>query len=331
MPTVKISVENALNGPYPILSVPYHEDGSVDHETLVEEAEFVALRGVKGFIWAQSGDAIDLLTVEERKASFEPLVRTFAGRDVVVVLGCQGVNTSDMETLAQHVETLAEKYPTTPLAISCRPPLDAHDQIALERYYRALAQIARRPVIIQTWGSDERPLPSSELLIRLSREYPEIFRWIKEESGGADANERMKVECLAPEFKTVFSAWGSYGWLFQHRVYGTRGVITERVAYADVLVRMWAALERGDHVEADEIFSRYLLMMNLKETMPGSDLRGFNLYAMRKRGVFKNYVSRDYVDAKKTPGKWKLVEEKFTAAEIREIEDRFSRLVPYMK
>ena len=59
-----------IRGPFPILSVPYHDDGSLDLDVLVKEAQFVADAGVEGFIWCQSNDAIDLLTQEEKMASF---------------------------------------------------------------------------------------------------------------------------------------------------------------------------------------------------------------------------------------------------------------------
>ena len=319
-----------LSGPYPILSVPYHENGELDVETLVKEARFVADCGVPGFIWAQSNDAIDLLTVEERKASFTALAKEFSGKGTVVALGCQGRDTADMEALARHVEALAAEFPAANLVMASRPPHDARSQADIERYYKALAQIAKRPVIIQTYTSDKVPIPDSALLIRLAREHPAIYGWIKEETGGADANARMLAETSAPEVKTVFSAWGSYGWLDQHRRFGTRGVVSERAGYADVLMCIWRALEKGDAARADDAFARYLLMMNLKETIPGGHLRGFNLYILKKRGIFRNFVSREYADEAKTPGKWKLETRVFTPDEIAEIEDRFARLAPYI-
>lgn len=320
----------SLRGPYPILSVPYHADGALDVGTLVAEAQFVARCGVNGFIWAQSNDAIDLLTIDERKAGFDALARAFEGKDTVVVLGCQGRDTADMETLARHAEALAAKHPAAQIAIASRPPHDARTQGDIESYYRALARIAKRPVIIQTYTSEKVPIPDAALLARLAREFPGIYGWIKEETGGDDANARMLAETSAPEIKTVFSAWGSYGWLDQHRRFGTRGVVSERAGYADVMMYIWNALKRGDAAKADAAFAQYLLMMNLKETIPGGHLRGFNLYVLKKRGIFKNYVSREYADKEHTPGKWKLEERTFTPGEIAEIEDRYARLVPYL-
>ena len=315
-----------IRGVFPILSAPYEEDGALDIETLVREARFVADAGVDGFIWCQSNDAIDLLTPAEKKASFAALAKAFAGEDIWVTLGCEGRDTAEMVELAEEVERLAAQYPTTKLAIISRPPHDARTGEDLARYYRTLGKIAKRPVIIQTYTSDTVPIVPSDLMIRLAEEFPKVFGWIKEETGGEDANERMRKECTSPVIKTVFSAWGSYGWLDQYRNYGTRGLISERAAYADYLMEIWKALEDGNGARADELWAQYLLTMNLKETIPGGHLRGFNLYILKKRGIFKNYVSRDYADKEKTPGKWKLDTREFSPAEIAEIEDRWQKM-----
>ena len=321
---------STLRGPYPILSVPYKTDGALDVETLVEEARFVARCGVNGFIWAQSNDAVDLLTIDERKASFTALAAAFSGSETVVALGCQGADASAMESLARHVEYLDGKYPATRLVIVSRPPHDARSQEDIESYYRRLAAIAKRPVIIQTYTSDKVPIPSSKLLVSLAAEYPSVYGWIKEETGGEDANSRMIAEVSAPQIKTVFSAWGSFGWLDQYRRFGTRGLVSKRAGYADVLMYIWNALENKNEGMADAAFARYLLMMNLKETIPGGHLRGFNLYVLKKRGIFKNFLSRDYVDVEKTPGKWKLVDRVFDSGEIETIERRYAQLAPYL-
>ena len=69
--------------------------------------------------------------------------------------------------------------------------------------------------------------------------------------------------------------------------------------------------------------------MNLRETIPGGHLRGFNLYILKKRGIFKNFVSRVYADEDKTPGRWKLETRVFASGEAAEIDRRFECLKPY--
>ena len=56
-----------MRGPFPIMSTPCHEDGSVDYAALAREAQWTDDCGCPGVIWCQSNDAIDLLTLEEKK------------------------------------------------------------------------------------------------------------------------------------------------------------------------------------------------------------------------------------------------------------------------
>ncbi|MDO4366110.1 MAG: hypothetical protein Q4D70_04900, partial [bacterium] len=51
-----------MRGPFPILSTPYHADGSVDYASLARGCVFTAEGGCPGVIWCQSNDAVDLLT-----------------------------------------------------------------------------------------------------------------------------------------------------------------------------------------------------------------------------------------------------------------------------
>ena len=280
-----------LRGPFPVLLAPYGENGELDLTTLVKEARFVVDAGVGGFIWCQSRDSVDLLSLSEKKASFAALAAAFAGEDAVVALGCEGRDAAEMEALAGEVERLAIAHPTTHLAVACRPPHDARTQDDLERYYRAFAKTAKRPAVIQTCASDGAPAPAPEMLGRLSRAFPNV-----------------------------------YGWLDKYRHCGTRGMVPARAPYADYMMAVWEAIETGDVARADELRAKYLLTMNLKEALPDGALGGFDLYILRKRGVFRNCLSRGYVNKVKTPGKWKLVDRAFTPDEAAEIENCWRRM-----
>jgi hypothetical protein len=73
------------------------------------------------------------------------------------------------------------------------------------------------------------------------------------------------------------------------------GLITERAVYADLLAFIWQQMQSGeDPVALNDAYSKLLLMLNLRETIPGNQLRGFHLYVWKKRGVFKNMLSREY-------------------------------------
>jgi dihydrodipicolinate synthase/N-acetylneuraminate lyase len=312
-----------VRGPFPILSTPFTDSGAVDYEVLAKQAKFVDRCGSPGMIWPQSGDSLDLLTIEEKLRGMEVLAEATRGRPSALCLGVQGKDTEEMLLFARHAEKLA------PAAIISRPPDSGKTEEDLRAYWRALAAVAQRPVIIQTTGGTAykgKP-PSVKLMIELARESP-YFGYVKEEASPVTA--RMKELIAAkPTIRRVFSAWGGWAWLHQAQ-FGTEGLITERAAYADLLARIWALMESGRDSDAlMDAFGKLLLMLNIRETIPGGDLRGPHLYVLKKRGVFTNMVSRSYGPNKSIPEKPIVSELELSQADIDEIERRFASLKPY--
>ena len=301
------AADMSIRGAYPILTTPYFEDGAVDYDSLVKEAQWVDKAGVDGIIWPQSDDSIDLLTTEEKKRGMSALAEASKCLTARICLGIEGRNTVEMRELARHGESLAAKFNPRAVFIS-RPGDDCRTQEDLEGYYEALATVAKRPVIIQTYNGDKCPAPSVELLVKLAERHPAIYGWIKEEvRDGFEANRRMKSELAAkPPLKTVFSAWGGWQWLYQSRRLGSEGVISERAALAPMLAEIWRLMEGNDEEwKLDAAYAQYLLAINLMQTVPG-DLRGYQLVFFKEKGIFKTTVSRVYVDKTNDPYKWKL-------------------------
>ena len=72
-----------------------------------------------------------------------------------------------------------------------------------------------------------------------------------------------------------------------------------------------------------EVFSKFLLMRNLEEQIPGS-----SLYIMKKRGIFKTtFVRRSAPGA---DGRASVTERVFSPTDVQEIEYRFAALAPYL-
>ena len=99
--------------------------------------------------------------------------------------------------------------------------------------------------------------------------------------------ERMKAELRQrPPMKGIFGASFGVGWLYEMRL-GLDGVITGNAMFADLMARIWDLHERGRQEELRDAYSKFLLMRNLDEQIPGA-----NLYVMKKRGIFKTTVTR---------------------------------------
>lgn len=319
----KFPGEPRFRGPFPILSTPYTESGAVDFEILARQARFADWCGSPGMIWPQSNDSVDLLTRDEKFEGMEVLAKTTQKlRTTALCLGVQGTDTDDMLAYARH----AKKLPST--AIISRPPDTGKTQEDLREYWRALASVIKdRPVMIQTTARGDAATPSVELLIDLAKEFPN-FGYVKEELN--PIIPRMQELLASPSIRRVFSARGGYGWLYQSRL-GTEGLVTERLAYADVLAEIWRLMESGsDPARLRDVFSKFLFMLNLGETHPGN-LRGYSLQLLKMRGVFRTTLSREYGPKMVTPDKPIITDLKLSDQEIAEIEWRFDGLRPYLK
>jgi dihydrodipicolinate synthase/N-acetylneuraminate lyase len=314
-----------IQGPFLILSTPFTASGAVDFDALAKQARYVDWCGCPGMIWPQSGDSVDLLTMDEKLQGMEVLAKT--ARDLhttALCLGVQGKDTDEMLVFAKHAEKLA------PAAIISRPPDSGKTQDDMRQYWRALASVTKRPVFHQTTGgvAYRGPVPSTELLIELAKDFSN-FGYVKEEAGAVIGRMRALV-AAKPPIRRVFGARGGYGWLYELRL-GSEGLITERAIYADVLTRVWQLHQSGtDPAALRDAYSKFLLMINLSKTHPG-DLRGYQLYVWKKRGVFQTMVSRQYGPNRTTPASPIYSELALTEEEIAEIEFRFEALKPYQK
>ena len=300
-----------LRGAFMILATPFTDAGEVDWDDLTKEARFVDQCGAHGMVWPQGSSSVANLTKAERLRGMEVLAAS-ARRTSALVLGVQGHDTAEMLEYARRAEALA------PDAIIAMPPSAAKNLDDYREYFRALGQVTKRPVFVQTSGGVRDLAPTVDLLVDLAREFPHVA-YIKEES--APLLERMAAELTRrPPLKGVFGASYADGWLFEMRL-GLDGVMTGMAMYADLMARMWELHVRGEAEALRDAYSRFLLMRNMNEQVPGSDL-----YVMQKRGIFKTTTTRTGGAAA-----WKPRRATLTREAIAEIEYRFAALKPYLR
>jgi dihydrodipicolinate synthase/N-acetylneuraminate lyase len=300
-----------IRGAFMILTTPFTDAGEVDWDDLAREVRFVDQAGAHGLVWPQGSSGVANLTKEERMRGLEVLAKANQGRKPALVLGVQGRTTEEMLEYARRAEALA------PDALIAMPPSAARSLDEYREYFRALARATRRPIFIQTSGGAKDLAPTVDLIVELAREHPHLA-YVKEES--APLVERMKAELKQrPPLKGVFGASYADGWLYEMRL-GLDGVMTGMAMYADLMARMWELHERGDAERLRDAYSRFLLMRNINETIPGADL-----YVMQKRGIFKTTTARTGGAAA-----WKPKPLTLSPDAIAEIEFRFAALQPYL-
>ena len=307
-----------IGGVFPLLCTPYSEDGSLDCETLAKEARFVADCGADGVIWPAANDAMKWLSPEEERSGLEAIAAALNGRDVWFTPCCPGTNTEETLRRAGVAAEIAAKHPNLKTTMLVRMADDAKSDADYARQYDALAAATKLPVIIQTYNG-KSPMPSAKLLIDLAKRYPKTYGWYKVEGTGSGivpcARELIAAK---PVVKTVFSGWGGRDWLYHYRRVGTRGVISQRPMYADLMVKTWNALEASDP-SADELFAKFMYLRNLDNVLPATEMRGWNLYVLKKRGVFRNTLSRT---KQRGDGSWEVADVSLSDADKAEIDAR---------
>ena len=301
-----------LGGALMILATPFTDAGEVDWDDLVREVAFVDRSGAQGIVWPQGSSGVANLTKAERLRGMEALAAAARGRPGVLVLGVQGRDTAEMLEYARRADALA------PDAMIAMPPSGAKTVDEYREYFRALGRATARPVIVQTSGGAKDLAPPVDLIVELAREFAHVA-YIKEES--PPLLERMTAELARrPPIKGVFGASLADGWLYEMRL-GLDGVITGMVPYADLMARMWALHTRGETETLRDAYSKFLLMRNLNQQLPGVDL-----YVLKKRGVFKTTTTRTGGAAAWKPRRAELPREA-----VAEIEYRFAALKPYLR
>ena len=243
-------------------------------------------------------------------------------KTTALCLGVQGKDTDDMLVYARHAKELAST------AVISRPPDTGKTQDDLRQYWRALAEvITDRPVMIQTHGRRGAATPTTALLIELAKEFPN-FGYVKEES--SPVIPRIRALLASPSIRSVFSARGAYGWLYESRI-GTEGLVTERSVYADILAEVWKLMRSGSDPERlKDMYGKLTLMWNLQTTHPGN-LRGYSLHLLKMRGVFRNMISREYGPGGSIPAEPIVRNLSLSKEEVAEIEWRWQSLKPYLR
>jgi 4-hydroxy-tetrahydrodipicolinate synthase len=304
----------SMRGVFIILNTPFTSTGDVDWADLEREVAFVERGGCSGVVWPQGSSGVTTLTRDERLHGMEVLANAVKGKRLTLVLGVQGKDSAEMLEYTRRADALGSD------AVIAMPPTSGKSMDDYRAYFRALGAATTRPSIVQTSGGAKDLFPSVDLIVELAKEFPHMA-YVKEES--EPLIKRMQGEIAArPVMKGIFGASLGTGFLYEMRL-GLDGIITGMGMYADLMGRMWQMHEERQHEQVRDAYSKFLLMRNLNESIPGTDL-----YVMKTRGVFKTTVRRTSPPAAGAPAK--IAEFTPTATEREEIEFRFAALKPYL-
>jgi 4-hydroxy-tetrahydrodipicolinate synthase len=129
-----------LSGVFPAVVTPFHEDESIDHETLASEARRLEAAGVDGLVPAGSTGESATLTHEEHAEVVKTVVEAV---DVPVIAGSGSNNTEEALSLSREA---ADTGADALLLIS--PYYNKPEPAGMEAHYRAVADAVDLPQVV---------------------------------------------------------------------------------------------------------------------------------------------------------------------------------------
>ena len=241
MPSLITSVFN-------ITPTPFHDDGSLDLESLRRLTAFTREKGVNGMtILGVLGEA-DKLTERERERVTEIVIET-AGANFPICVGTTHAGTDGCIAYSRRAQEQGAR------AVMVAPPkLARTNDAALEKHYRAVADAIDIPVVVQDFPPAVGGITMSvELIATLAAASPRLA-FLKLEDDPAP----MKITQIRAVSKEVKIFGGLGGMMFLEELrHGAIGTMTG-FAFPEILVEIFTKFTAGDRDGATEVFYKYL-------------------------------------------------------------------------
>jgi 4-hydroxy-tetrahydrodipicolinate synthase len=296
-----------FRGIYAIVQTPFNRAGDLIWEDFQSECDFVA-RTTHGLVWPVMASEFTVISCAEKVQGMKLAVEAVDGR-IPVVIGVADTSQAGAVDLAREAGKAGAD------AIIAMPPwatkLAGED--LYEAYYRALADAAGIPVMIQNCGP---PLGSSlpgKRVVELCRQIP-LVQYLKEEKPPQGHSVQEVIDLGGEDVKGVFSGASALFIIPEFK----RGVCGNMpaVVLPDVDAQIWNAMEAGDEERAREIHQAKLVLENALDSVR---MRRARKEVLMRRGVIKNPYARGQA------------KEELDAVDIAEIEYALEAVAPYFK
>ena len=292
-----------MGGVLPVFQTPYHDDETIDYETLEREIGWLYDCGAHGVVMGMVSETLRLAS-EEREQLAEAACRFGRERGVVIIsVGAESCKLA--ERFARQAEAVGAD------AVMAIPPVSTGVvESELVGYYRRILEAVCIPVIIQdASGYVGRPMP-----VRMQAR-------LLDEFGPDRVLYKPEANPIGPRLSELREATGGRARIFE----GTGGIalvdsfqrgIVGTMPGADLirgLAPLWRALEEGDTAKADRIHGPLAALISMQTSLDA--FLAVEKHLLVRQGIFKNTLVRG-------PVGFRLDEET-----KREVDRLFDRMV----
>ena len=270
---------NMLSGVLPVFQTPFHDDESIDFDTLNVEIDWIFSCGANGLVMAMVSETLRLAT-DEREQLAAYVCRQTAGRGTVVIS-----TGAESNVVAQRLSLQAEQAGAT--AVMAIPPVSvALSEEELFAYYERILHTVKIPVIVQdASGYVGRPM-SIDLQAKLLHEFGDRVLFKPE---AVPIGPRLSALRDATDGRAkVFEGSGGIALVDSFR----RGIVGTMpgAEVVDAVVALWNALQSGDDETAYRISLPLSSLIAVQNSLDA--FLAVEKHLLVKRGIFKNTFTR---------------------------------------
>jgi len=297
-----------LRGIFAICQTPFNAMGDLLWDDMERECDWIVRCGAHGLVWPVMASEFTVIAFPERVQGMKVAVDSVSGR-IPVVIGVADTSKAGAAALA------AEAGKAGADAIIALPPWATKfaDRALHEDYFRALADAAGIPVMIQNAGGQLGSALPGQYVVDLCKRIP-LVQYLKEEKPPQGHSVSEVIALAGKEVRGVFSGASANYIIPEHK----RGVCGNMPAAVlpDVDAQVWDLLEAGDIAQAREIHNAKVVFENCLRAMPPRRARKEVLV---RRGVLSTAAGRN------------LGSEEMDAVDIAEIEYALSVVSPFFR
>ena len=263
-----------INGVVPVIPIPFHEDESIDAESLRRAVDFVATRQMAAMCLPAYGSEFYKLSEAEREQVVGVAIEVSGGRVPVI---CQANHGS-----AKLAAGLARRYEAmgADLISFAIPRQFGSTDADLLRYCGRIADAVSCPVLIQDFNPGG-PTIGAEFIEALHGQHAN-FRYAKLEEP-LIADKVVRIRDRVGDRVGILEGWGGY-YMLEAIPAGICGIMPG-VPICDLLDRVYRARQGGEDEQAYDLFGGLLPFINFT-------LQDFELFLqvekrlMVRRGLF---------------------------------------------
>jgi 4-hydroxy-tetrahydrodipicolinate synthase len=270
---------SALHGVFPIVTSPFHADGSADTASLRRVADYIVRAGAQGCVYPAIASEFATLADGERETLTALVAEAIAGR-IPLVIGISADTPARSAQLAAQAEALGAA------AVMVMAPRSAgSDAEQVARFLDAALGGVALPVILQ---NAPPPLGSSlpaETVAAVLRRVPRIA-YVKEEV--LPCGQRISaLRDAVPDLAGIFGGAGGR-FVLDELARGAAGSMPA-CEVTEAHVALYAAWRAGERRRARDLFNALLPLLN----MGGVFRTPVTKHALVRRGIIADPRHRD--------------------------------------